>query len=766
MVAAPGNEEFFRSSMNQGHSAAWEGRWQEAVEHYSHALQEFPDNPPALNSLALAYLELGSTERALELYDRAARLLPEDPLPIERAAEIYAQMGRKEAAIEFSDRAADLYLKQRDADKAIQNWTRILRLEPEEIGAHQKLAQAFERLGRTPQAISEFISVAALQQHAGLLDEARASGERALKLNPQSDEAQQAVAMLQAFKSLPKPLHLAAPAGPIRLQPGEAKSALKPDPHVFEESSDPVEEATQKALKTLAGLVFESTSEESNEGKKGVRSRKSKGQKSVSRHLNQAIELQLKNKLREACEELKSAIESGLDHPAAHFDLGALLVQTGHAEKAQPSLQRAAGQADFALATHLLLGDYLFEEGSRQEAVLEYLRALEEADAAVVPAEKSESLRQKYAPLISAASHELAPEEIDLLCKNIRYLLMRPSWRGSVYEARGQLPGGTNGASPQPVLEILADADSVRLVDGLARINQMARQGHFRAAMDEAFGALELSPGYLPLHILIANLLLMSNRPQHAAEKLATVARVYQARGEDDRATQIYERIVSVYPLDINGRKHLIDQLIAQGDKKRAVSQTLDLADVYYRLAQLDQARETYENALRLAQSAHADAALNAQILHHIADIDLQRLEWREALLIYEQLRTLAPDDETARLNLVQLNLRLGQEAPAEVELDRYLSYLNSRSRAEDAGKFLRTLVDENPRFALGHRRLAEYLQQIGERDQAVQEWNRVGELLVEAGDREGAKTVVRAILALNPPDAERYQQFLQRLNQ
>jgi len=35
----------------------------------------------------------------------------------------------------------------------------------------------------------------------------------------------------------------------------------------------------------------------------------------------------------------------------------------------------------------------------------------------------------------------------------------------------------------------------------------------------------------------------------------------------------------------------------------------------------------------------------------------------------------------------------------------------------------------------------------------------------VDSGDREGAKAAVRAILALNPPNAERYQNFLNRLS-
>jgi tetratricopeptide (TPR) repeat protein len=774
MVSPLGNEDLFRRSMNQGHSAAWEGRWQEAVEHYSRALQEFPENPPTLNSLALAHFELGNLEQALEYYRRASRLSPEDPLPVEKMAEIYKNTGRKAESIQFSMRAAELYLSLRDADKAINNWTRVIRLDPENIDAHGRLALVFERLGRTPQAITEYIAVAALQQHAGLMDEARASGEHALRLNPKNKDAQQALAMLQAYKTLPKPLRMGAGTGPLRLSGTASRPAFKSPLHSFEDGPDPIEEATQKSLQALAAMLFDlapNSQAEKTGTLQGLARSMAGGflargfdENAITRHLSKAIEFETKKRDKDTAEELKLAIEAGLDHPAAHFNLGMLLARQGRAESAQRNLHKAMAHKDYSLACHLLTADFLKEQGKTQEAATEYVRALAIADSTVVSEDKAPALQAAYQPLIERTAHSQDMNAVTMLAENIRYLLMRPNWRTGVNEARGQLPASHNGAGLVPVAEILTHANSARLVDALGRINQISRQGYFRAAMEEAYGALEFSPSYLPLHTHMAELLLLSDKPQQATEKLATVARVYAARGERERATQTYERIVSISPLDVDARTHLIDQLASAGQLNEAATQNLELADVYYRLAQLDKARDTYEKALRLAQGAEVDAAWNVQVLHQMADIDLQRLDWRKALLVYEQLRSLAPDDETARLNLVQLNLRLGQEGKANGELDNYLSYLNSRGRDDDAGNFLTTLVDENPRFALGQRRLAEHFQQMGKREEAIRAWNKVGELLVEAGDREGAKVAVRAILALNPPNAERYQQFLKRL--
>lgn len=776
MVTAQGNEDLFRRSMNQGHSAAWEGRWQEAVEHYSRALDEFPENPPTLNSLALAHFELGNLEQALDLYKRAARLSPEDPLPLEKTALIFKQTGRVNEAVQYSMRAAELYLGLRDADKAINNWTRVIRLQPDNIDAHARLALVYEKLGRTPQAITEHIAVAALQQHAGMLDEARKTGEHALNLNPKNKEAQQAAAMLQANKTLPKPVRQGGVSGPLRLPVGTERPKGRWTANLaFDEGPDPIEEAKQKALQTLAAMLFDLTPGQPEAQRKTASLRSiarvvsdglmARGfdEQAIVRHLVQAIELQAQRRGSEAAAHLHDAIQAGLDHAAAHFVLGLLLLDGEQNEEAQRSFQKAVKHNDYAMAARLMLGDHLRRQARYREAVADYLQALKLADSAIVPEGKADALREQYEPLIAAAQQH-SEDEAKLLCENIRHLLVRPNWRSGLHEARGQLPGSPNGRAPQPVADILTHANSARLVDALARINEISRQGFFRAAMEEAYGALEFSPAYLPLHVHMGELLLMNDKPQQAVDKLATVARVYSARGEGDRATQIYERILNISPLDVNARTRLIEQLTAQGHMKEAAGQYLELADVYYRLAQLDLARDTYEKALMVAQDTEVDSAWNAQIMHQIADIDLQRLDWRKALRVYEQLRTLSPNDETARLNLVQLNLRLGQEAKANTELDNYLSFLNSRGRDQDVSSFLTNLVEENPRFVLGHRRLAEAHQQAGEREKAITEWNKVGELLVEAGDREGAKGAVRSILALNPPNAERYQNFLKRL--
>jgi outer membrane protein assembly factor BamD (BamD/ComL family) len=74
---------------------------------------------------------------------------------------------------------------------------------------------------------------------------------------------------------------------------------------------------------------------------------------------------------------------------------------------------------------------------------------------------------------------------------------------------------------------------------------------------------------------------------------------------------------------------------------------------------------------LRLAQQPGTNRQIKVEILRQMADIDLQSLDWRQAVRVFEQIRTLQPDDEEARESLIDLNFRLGQTNQAVTEIDQ-----------------------------------------------------------------------------------------------
>jgi len=522
----------------------------------------------------------------------------------------------------------------------------------------------------------------------------------------------------------------------------------------------------------LAEVLFDLTDDSSEaQARRGLQSiMKSTGQLSpqaeqtkILLHLSQAIDAQTRNQEATAADEIEHAIESGFTHPAAYFDLGFLRSRTSRQESALRNLQQCVKHADYALAARLLSGQILHGLNRKKEAAIEYLESLKIADAEVVPPEQSDTIRQLYEPLIESMGQDTDAKAFAKLCENVEQMLMRVNWRQHLTKMRAEMSKQGSGQT-LPLAEVIIQAQSSQVIDAMNQINELARANHLRSAMDDAFHALMYAPTYLPLHSLIGDLLIREGRTQDAIAKFTTVANAYSIRGEAAQATNLLKRILQFSPMDMAARNRLIEQLIARGLTDEAISEYMDLADIYYRLAELDMARKTYTTALRIAQQPNADRAWSVRILQRMADIDMQRLDWRQAIRVYEQIRTLHPDDAAIRQSLIELNLRLAQPKQAQAELDSFISYLESAGHLNDSIPFLEKLLEEHSDVIMLRRTLAEQLYRAGRLTDAVAQLDSVGDRLMEVGDKEGVAEIIRQILAMNPPNAEEYRGLLAQL--
>ena len=125
-----GNEANFQKAMNDGHSAAWDQLWDKAAVSYRSALTEMPENPKALSSLALALYQMQQFDEALITYRSLSEISPKDPIPFEKMAQLSERLGNIEIATEAATKAAELYLSEKDVEKAIENWSRVTQLNP------------------------------------------------------------------------------------------------------------------------------------------------------------------------------------------------------------------------------------------------------------------------------------------------------------------------------------------------------------------------------------------------------------------------------------------------------------------------------------------------------------------------------------------------------------------------------------------------------------------------------------------------------------
>ncbi|MFN3491590.1 MAG: tetratricopeptide repeat protein, partial [Anaerolineales bacterium] len=640
----PGREDIFQKAMNEGHSAAWDQEWHKAAVAYRRALEEFPDHAKALNSLGLALYQLNQVDEALQIYKRAVEISPDDPVSMEKVAQLSERVGDLKTAMDFRIKAGDLYLKQRDTDKALENWVHVTSINPENAIAHSRLAQVHERLGHAQQAVTEYLAIASIIQRAGNMEKTQEMVQKALSLLPNSPEVKQAQTLLKNGQLLPKPIRGKGGTGPIRM----AQVMQLQKPQKASSGLDPIAEARQKALTQLAELLFEYSDESPAaqerrglsaimKGTGGV-SMQNAEQTKVILHLGQAIDSQSKGNEAQAAEEMEGALSAGFKHPALFFNLGLLRFKGERYETAQRFLQNAVKHTDYALGSRLLLGQILMKKSNVGEAALEYLEALKLADSQTVSEDYADDISQQYEPLIEALQNQKDENALRKICDNVHGLLLRSDWREQLQKTRDQMPK-QEGDYIAPLAEVILQAQSSSVLESMNRINQLARMGSLRSAMDEAYEAIQTAPTYLPLHTLMGDLLVQEGRSADAITKFGVVAQSYSVRGEVQQAAKLLRRIIQISPMDLGARTRLIDQLVARGQLDDAIQEYLELAGIYYRLAELDMARKTYTTALRLVQQGNASREWNVHILQRMADIDMQRLDWKQAVRVYEQIQ-------------------------------------------------------------------------------------------------------------------------------
>lgn len=767
----PGRENIFQKAMNEGHSAAWDQEWNKAAAAYRRALEEFPDNPKALNSLGQALYQLNNVDEALQIYTRAVKVSPDDPVPMEKVAQLSERVGDLKTATEAATRAGDLFLKQRDTEKALENWVHVTSLNPEHAIAHSRLAQVHEKLGHAQQAAMEYLAIASILQRAGNAEKTQEMVNKAQSLVPNSPEVKQAQTLLRTGQLLPKPIRAKGGTGPIRM--AQVKQLQHTEPRKAASGLDPIAEARQKALTQLAELLFDFSDESSPaaQDRKGI-SAIMRGTGSLSAqsehlkiilHLGQAIDAQSKGNDILAAEEFEAAHNAGFISSSLYFNLGYLRFKGERYESAQRFLQNAVKHVDYGLASRLMLGQMMVRKNDYRSAATEYLEALKFADAATIDPDQADDIRQQYEPLIESYQQQTDENALRKVCDNIQGLLMRADWRDQLHKTREQMPK-QDGGMAAPLADMILQVQSSSVLESMNRINQLARMGSLRSAMDEAYDAVQHAPTYLPLHIIMGDLLVQEGHIPDAITKFSVVAHSYSVRGEVMQATKLLRRIIQISPMDLGARNRLIDQLVARGQVDDAIQEYLELAAIYYRLAELDMARKTYTNALRLIQQGSASRDWNIHILQRMADIDMQRLDWKQALRVFEQIRTLSPEDDSARKQLIELNLRMGQQDRALSELESYITHLESQNKKDLALTFLEDLVRDHDDQPLLKRTLAALLNRMGRMAEAIPILDQLGEVLIQKGDKPGAMDVINQIILMNPPNIQEYRALLAQM--
>lgn len=701
-------EERYQKILDQAHSSAWEGEWEQAITLYQRAIQLDPKQPSAWLGLGYAQLECGNLQEAYRAYQQAAQLQPQDPIPLEKLSHIAAQLGYTDQAIRYAFFAAEIFLKNREVSKALENFTFVTRCKPDEPKARLYLAKLYEKSGQVTQAIQEYLVLAAVYQRNNQAAQALQLLTNLQQTYPTRQEIKDAIQKVQQGVFLPLPQAEGSQAS----QRIARKKPLSDRKTASEVETDPISEAHQHALRELAGLIFELDEQSSPEERRpswisaGKGLFKQSDSAKISKHLGAFLTAVKEEQVEQAISELEKALQAGLSHPSADFEQGYLHYRED--ENAIKALQRAAKSPTYTLAANLLIGAAYQQLNRKREAARAFLSALRLADVRTLKAHQAAKIDRLYDSINEAILSQNDESVYDKVIGGVQDLLLRKDWRSRLEATRQQLnpQGDAQSDDLHPLAEVFTQSGGYQLIRAMASIQALAKAGHLRSAMEEAYYAFDLMPTYLPLHLIMGELLIQMGLMEEAFMKFFSIARSYEIRGEIDQAIRYYRQATDISPLNTTARQKLIQVLIENGHFEEAFLEYIHLGEVYYNLADLRHARESYLQAYQLAQDANLEKQRAVMALHLIGDLDRQNLEWRQALTVYEQLRQIDAEDEEARLELVDLNLRLQREPQAIVELDAYLDYLKQKGQSQRAQQFLYRLLADYPDWSVLKRRL------------------------------------------------------------
>ncbi|MCJ7738941.1 MAG: tetratricopeptide repeat protein, partial [Anaerolineae bacterium] len=465
-----------------------------------------------------------------------------------------------------------------------------------------------------------------------------------------------------------------------------------------------------------------------------------------------------------AIKAYEQVLAAGVNEPSVHFNLGSLYWERLRLDDAAGQFELAVLDADFTLGSHFALGECRRADGQLDQALRHFLEVLKILDLSTVEPDRADELTQLYEGF---ADSDLASSDRDAALEFAGALvefLSSDDWPEKVLQSRESLNVLSADGPLLSLTEMFSVAESERIFRIIGRAAEYSLEGLYYTAIEECYHAMRYAPTYLPIHLQLAKVLNEMGDVEGATTKLIAIADSYKAKRLFHQAIAVYGQALSLAPMGTVVRAKLIELYTSQGRIDLALEHYLVLAENYFHRAQMDQARDVYQEALRLAPRGNPDRKWEVEILHRIADIDMQRIDWKRAATVYERIRRLAPDDERARLALMELYDRFNRTDMAVSEIDALIKIYRARGDDDKVFTLLEEAVLEREDSIPLRTRLAQAYLDVGVVDKALEHLDKLGDLQLDAGRIDDAKATLQAVIALGPDNVADYQVLLKQL--
>jgi len=765
-----GKRKVYDESMRMAANYSWDKDWGNALKAYRAALQEFPDNADAMTGLAAAYTELKQYESAIRALQKVLKSDPANQKALRKMGETLTAMGRLKEAAKTYLYAGNLQAKAGDLQNAVKSWNKAVSANPEQLQTRNNLAQAYVKLHRLDQAVTELVALAALYQDHGNAGKASQYLKGALRLAPDNQFAQAALRALENDVSI----HTIQPAQQKKAPPPTVEDSITESPiENIEESpagsgdedpwllnleddeeeespANPREKVKQLAMEEMANTLFDDAAEYTS-----LLVDKSK----IDLLIGQAIDQQIRGNTAKAIAAYKEIIQAGFNRPAAYFVLGTLYMQDAQYNEAITYLQQASREDSYAPGVNFALGECFKGQNKNNQALKYFIEALRIMDLKSAHRDNTREFNQLYETYAAVKDDAKTAAFIDAI---INFLSSR-NYERKIAEVRRTLSDG-NGAFINSLIEFIEAKNTDAILIAMNNTNEYMRQNLFLTAVEACYLAIQQSPSYLPLHIRLAEIYMKQGMIDKSIKKYLVVAEVYNTRGNPEQVTAIYQRILKIAPMDITVRSKLIEMYINQGNIDAALAEYQILADAYYQLAQINKSIDRYKEAFRLAAKSANPKQWQIEILRRLGDIYEQRVDWVNAAEVYERLVQLSPTDDSALLSLVDLRLKLGKTTAAIETLDKVTALYERQNRQDKMLQFLEDMTQLRPNELFLRQRLADFYVKQNMKEEALKQYDFLGEMQLDAGLRDDAARTIQRIIDLGPDDPEGYKQLLAQL--
>ena len=759
-----GKQKVYDEAMAMAASFSWDQNWADAVKSYRAALTEFPEDSAAFAGLGTAYFELAQYESAIRVFQRALKAEPNNLDILDKIGESLEKLGRLEDAAKTYVYNGNVRAKQGQVNDAIAVWERAVQLNPDLTQARNNLAQAYARTGKPNEAVAELITLAAIFQEQN--DPQKAA--QCLKGGAQIDRNNRYLQAAQ--QALENGTSIRAARLEFEEQPAfthdltfPAEDSLEEDPFSFDAADEaeddkahsPRQKAELLAMEELANVLFEDASQYANQLKT------SKTQ--IDGLISQAIDWQTRENVPKAIETYEKIIASGFTHSGTFFKLACLYLDSNQPDKAIKYFNQAKKEKTYFLGANFALGECYRALDDVNQALTYLIEVLKITDLTRSDRTSTQELNQLYLAVQENYTNHDNPESVRRFVNTLIDLLSGKDWENQIVQARQRLGVGDD-TQVSAWIEFLEAGQTEIILSAMANTAEYIRQNMLMTAAEACYWAVQHVPNYLPLHMRLAEIYLKQGRIENGINKYLSVADVYQIRGNMSQVAAIYQRVLAVAPMDVTVRSKLIELNSTLGDFDAAMEHYQILADAYYQLAQVDKALEVYQASLELAPKTPDPKRWQVNILSIMGDIYNQRVDWRSAVHVYEQLRQIAPEDARMMAQLVELYFKLNQRQQATEVLDHLISHHQETQNQQTIIQILRNLVELRPQEMQIRQRLADFYVILGMRQEALEHYNVLGEMQLDAGLPDSAAQTIEKIIELGPDDLDAYRKLLAQI--